>query len=85
MPHFFTEFYDLSATDISNISISCLWSWKHHLLGFWQHYKENQATLKKTGNILGDTSVNLSFALPISAKIYIESKIWKTGMVGGTL
>lgn len=33
MEHFFTEFYDLSATDISNISISCLWSWKHHLLG----------------------------------------------------
>jgi len=37
MAHFFTEFYDLSATDISNISISCLWCWKHHLLGFWQH------------------------------------------------
>lgn len=40
MAHFFTEFYDLSATDISNISISCLRSWKHHLLGFWQCYRK---------------------------------------------
>lgn len=66
MAHFFTEFYDLSATDISNISISCLWSWKHHLLGFWQCYKEKSSCLKKTGNISGDTSVNLSCALPTS-------------------
>lgn len=47
MAHFFTEFYDLSATDISNISISCLWSWKHHLLGFWQRYRKIELLKKK--------------------------------------
>lgn len=85
MAHFFTELYDLSATDISNISISCLRSWKHHLLGFWQRCKENQAALKKQGTFQEiPVSIFHLLSLPL-CKIYIESKIRKTGMVGGTL